>query len=347
MSDEANTQTAEPAAQDQQVQSQADQDADALSLPENNGAPVNQPAPQDEFYDGGGDEEPVDDSASAGGEATPAGNKDQKVSDPPAPAGGIDESLLAQAEALGISREEAQAFGDPGRLASAVRVLDRQMAVLGRPRTPEQPAPAASQGVQPKPSTPPAGDSPAEFKLELNKEIVAPEVAQAFEALHAHYEGRIKALEERFQGAEQERARREAESNTAELERELTALGEDWHDTFGKDPLSKLLAQPGADKTPAFQNLNKALEEMDALARGYAASGRPVPPTGVLLRKALGLAFGDKTQELARRVVSRQLDGRKRLALARPDSHKAAQKSPVQEARDAVNAIIKERGLGA
>ncbi|MFH1567917.1 MAG: hypothetical protein ABIL09_07935 [Gemmatimonadota bacterium] len=280
--------------------------------------------------------------------AKPAEKQDGKVPEAGKTVPGFDEEILSEAEALGLSREEAAEFGTPERLDRALRVLDRKFADLGRQFTPpEKPAAAPEKAVEKPQAEVPAEPDIAELKLD---EDLDPSVSGPIKALQQ------EVLRLRKEAAEKRLAATEAETqrNNDMIDQHFAALGAEWKEVFGEGGIAELAAPYAQDASdqrlradPRIKARDAVVSEMYALAAGYRNSRQKPPKPSELFKRALRLAHGDKYESLARNKVAGALKKGADQAIGRP-AHRAT--APLAGAALAVaNAarFIKDRGGNA
>jgi hypothetical protein len=231
-------------------------------------------------------------------EKTPAAEKEDSEPQPDAPAGppAIDEELFSIAAAFGVSREEAQRFGDANSLERALQLVAAR----------QNPPPNVGAS-QPPPTNGHALPDGA-FALDLKKlnDTFEPELVQALVGINAHYANQTRAMAQQLaqvQGFVQEQSREQFVSRFDDL---VTGLGDDYKHLFGEGPSAKLEGD-----SEAAENRVKLQKEMYELTVGHLTlHPQSKPDVAVIFRRALASAFSDQTQQAARKRVSEQLRSR-------------------------------------
>lgn len=275
---------------------------------------LDDPADDDDLDDGmdasdePDDDDPADgDDEGAGGDDEPGG--DDKPADPEP--GKINAALIARAEKAGLMREAAEQFRNPDSLERVLKTLE------GKAADPEQ-----------KPAD---ADAPATDEVELDPELYDPELISAFKAQG----NRIKALESRL--AEQGQA-----TQSSRIDQMVDGLGKDYGDLLGSGPRSAM-----DPKSEQFVNRAKIDDEMETIKAGLQSRGKTVPGENDLFKKAVQSLFGDKTEAIARRKVSQQLNERSRKFIGRPSGRRGrSDLTPTQAAIKAVAAKQRQYGAG-
>lgn len=251
--------------------------------------------------------EPAAESQDDGAQA-PADNTQQQQADD-----GFDAALLDAAGAIGFSKDD---FPSAAAMEKAVLAFDQRLLSLSQqgPEHREQPAPQQRVDAQ-SAAQQPQGDETGEFQLKLDKDAFDPEIVQAFEGLHGHYQGRLSQMEQALGALLEQHQQQQAAQVSAECDRFFESLGESYHEILGKGAIGDF--KPDSE---AFKNRSRVVLEAKALIDAYAQAGLPVKSLDTFLHKALRSAFSDKVDQANRKQISTQLRDRKGQFIARPTS---------------------------
>ena len=258
--------------------------------------------------------------------------------DAPAEAEEADNSLLERAQEYGLSQEDIDAFGDKAEetLDRLAENFDSKVADLGRTLIEKQ--------MPGEPETP--TEPPAEPQPEDDGSIASKLKAEGYEEVLVEA---VRALEEKVKAAE---AVPQQVNEDAILEAKVSEL----NDFFSnpperfKDVVSGVMGdesfttmKPGSD---AEKFVLAVVEEMDALAAGYAAQGKELS-TDKLGEKALAIVARGKMKESVEREVAKQVKRRSAAAISPPGRSRAASSAPVdkESERRMVEEAMTEFGL--
>ncbi|MEW6439249.1 MAG: hypothetical protein AB1508_19025 [Pseudomonadota bacterium] len=218
-----------------------------------------------------------------------------------------DVSLVAELAELGVSKETAQAM-NPKQRHEIITAFDRRLLSgslrpgapgNGKSAAPEPaPAPAASA-----PLASPAAQPPSEFRLDLDEELVDPNIVKPLRSLHEHHNRALatfkeqtaqvlKAVIEHIQALGNSIAEKEFDEALQGLDDEL----------FGTERTADLSPQ-----APAFQNRSQLRDTMMQLVENLKAVGIKPPPRRDLLRRAYYIQFADRAVARAENKVRNEL----------------------------------------
>ena len=274
-----------------------------------------------------------DDDEGGGSGASPAGPV------------GIDEALIQKAARLGISKEDALAAGSPEALNAQIerqayllgRFMQQRRAAAGQPQPGQTPPPQQQQVSPPAggaPQGPPAGQqqattnapqgvpSPYQFqKVEVDEQEYGREfatVVKNVEAMHNHYSNTVQAVQQQMAQLQQLQSTLLHVGDLRDVDRFVGELGDEFHETFGAGPTSKLSPQ-----SKQLQARAKLLEAKRALIAGYLSTGQMDLPMVLasgpeLLEAAFNHAFPEHAKRKQNKRVAQGRDKRNGQFIAPP-----------------------------
>lgn len=256
------------------------------------------------------EEKPADDDA----RGTESGDKDEADADDSSP--DLDPDLVARAQALGFSEEDVKAFGQDGQLERVVGLVESRTV---------------------KPDEKPAEEEKEPFKLDLDPELVAPEIVDQFEKMKSHFESEIAALQKGSQATQAQLAEQRLDDQINWFDDKIAALGPEWEATFGKGREADL-----DPKSEVYKNRSALAKRLGSIGSEEGQSGS----ADDLFQEALNSKFGNQQDRQARKKISDQLSKRKRQHIRRPTQRGPAQKAttPTQRAEAKVGAMLVELG---
>ncbi len=186
--------------------------------------------------------------------------------------------LLANAEQLGLSEDEARAFGDPDQLTRALTMFDKRIAASTR-QDPDQP------------DETPAQQAPSDFKPDIDLAALGlddadPEVRDAFNKVSEHYKGVFEQLRTEMRTENQQILDRLNQREAVEFEQQFYDL----IDQSGDD-IKPLLAKETAQQ--------EVIDTMAALQAGLERHGKPGLSTKDLFNRAVRMLHGDQITQNA------------------------------------------------
>jgi hypothetical protein len=257
-----------------------------------------------------------------------------------------DAGLLARAQQLGMTEDEAKGFGDGEKLETVLTTLDRRVADIGRaalqsqsqqPQTvqqqPVQQVPAQQPQQPQQPQTiqqqPPSFEP---FKVELKSEEYGEEVTKAMQGMADHNAGQMQLLATQFgnavMGLHGQFQKREQETLVAKGDALIASLGEEYVDVFGKGSTQSM--RQGSDPWNARM---KFFNGMDALQVGYQLTNpNYVPSEADLKQRVLRGDFPEKVNGIKTSKLSQRLRDRKGQFVAPTSARKGAPVAKEDEA---------------
>lgn len=288
----------------------------------------------------GGDAE-TDEAEGADAGAT-AKNADKQDDDEPS-------GLAAEAIAYGLDPAD---FPTEAALEKAVIAIERQIAKMGEGFVPANSQldtseeSANTSAKTQKDSRQPAGKSAEDSadgaaadshdeEFALPEGEFDPELERVIKGL----QGQVKSLK-----AERDQANaQQAQQAWVEFEQKLdgffTELGDDFKPLFGDGTMRDL--KPDSE---AAQNRMRVVKLAENLMRGDAAANRPVRDIKRALQSGLRGEFTEHVEKTQRRQLSKEVEKRRKQAIARPTQRQGRPLSAVERAAAYVDGFIKERG---
>lgn len=292
---------------------------------------IEEPEDNEEFH------VPVIDNLDEDDEAIPSPeNKDQtppKTSAKPKQNTGEEESavkkqqplpdeLVAKAKKLGVSDEDISLFEKAEQLERVCSLME--------------PADKTKESQPSEQQTPQTTRQDGPFKLELDPDLYDPDLCKAMTATADEINGIKEALGNVVSALQ----RQSNESFERNFEGMIAGLGEEFSDTLGQGSLDDI----GTD-SDFYKNRCKLIEEMNAIASGYAQTGKAIPSPKQLFQRAVNSVFGDTIKTNVRKTIASQLDKRSGQIISRPTGRKGKDsQTPEQRATTAVKEKLREFG---
>jgi hypothetical protein len=281
---------------------------------------------------------------------------------PADPLAGWDAELLADAESRGLTKADAEAFGDPEVLRRAMIAMDRRdlaRARSGQADTTQaagsSPVPDASSVT---PATPAAAPTPApapaapvtpatkavldKLNINLNPDEYDPEVIGQFNAItdyvtrQSEHIQQLNGMVEQLMNAHRAQIEQQIE---AEAERFFASLPAEYAEHIGKGLTRDLSAK---DQVEVRRELFRDALELQQLARN---SGREPMTLEKAMKRATDLRFLDKQKQIARQEVAKKVAERRTQQVARPTHSRAPLGTPEEKAASFARTFFSERGV--
>jgi hypothetical protein len=285
-------------------------------------------------------------------EGEPAAEVPAEIASPEPPAAPeFDQALLDYAAQLGYTKED---FETPAAMQKAIAAIHRSFLAQGgqgqqQPQQQFQPQQLpVQQRYQPQQRPDQQqGDVPFEFKLPkalLDKDASSfdPELiefAGNVQGMHQHYNQRIGQLESLLVESMQAQQVQQQQRTTEELDG-LFAKDADLAEVFGKGARHEL-----DPYSPQYGERVKMAQQMAIAMDMHTRQGKPIPSTQKLYDIAKGILHSDKTKQIARQQISKQLRDAKGKYTAPPVHRTKAEQPPgAARATGAVAKFMQERG---
>jgi len=276
--------------------------------------------------DTGNDDKPGDAKEPPEGDTDPAGDTDATGEDDE-PADGFGDDILARAESIGLSKEEARAFGKPEALEKALSHFDRQLANVGTPPPGTLPPQAPGNEGEYVPS--PHLEKMLDPENEYDPDLVAAMVAQ----------------DKQFQAMNNGMAQRDAAAQeAADIEYEakydsiLKEVGSE--SLYGKGPTSKLHRN-----SSALTNRIQTNAMAQSIMKNAADAGLPVPTLADAVGRAHRAMFPQEFEKQVREGLTKKIDKRGNQTIHKPFNRKSkSNETGENEARDWVRQQLAEWG---
>ena len=234
------------------------------------------------------------------------------------------EALLSRAEKVGLTREQATNFSNAEDLETTLKVLEARP--LAQPVV--KPAEKPAEKVEVKP-----------YDSGLNLDEYDDKLVAAINKIGTDFQTRIAKLEADNQNLiavnteiVQRNQREITREHTDWFDKQLSGLGEDYEDVFGKGTIRDI--QPASAEFNARKELDK---EIFTIAKGYEAVGRKVPSRDELFKMALNARFNEKVKTTVTSATVAKIGQRAKQAIGRvvqrPGTTTAAEKA-LQANRD-------------
>ena len=274
---------------------------------------------------------------------------DEKAANPEEPVPGVDQDLLAVAESLGVSEQDAREAGSPEALRIAVTLADRrardmllqleaqQPPPAEQPAQPQQqpvvqpaPAPQPVQQVQQPPVQQPVNGIPQQILDQAKNEHGEYDEADQWRAQQdiARYQRETQQDQYSQQQAQQnEQAQQQARQQQAcaDVDGLIESMGDGWVGFLGGEKTEALLtSDPYGFKAERRHQLAQAASQLQRMDPSLSKSA--------LGNRAASLAFADQMEEVVQRRVAEQAKARSGQLLNRPSSR--GQGTPRSESPD-------------
>ncbi|NQT14146.1 MAG: hypothetical protein HQ582_15435 [Planctomycetes bacterium] len=211
----------------------------------------------------------------------------------------LDDSLKAEVAAFGIDEKELADFTSREELERAMRFFDRTALEAGRKAMAEggegeeQTRDEQGQFVKKEPESEPKEGA---YEVSLNKEVYEDDLVAEFTRMRDHYEGRVAALEARFEEAD-------TRAEEQRFDSLVDSLGH--ADLFGKN---------GKEKPKELERRKDLFVAVKAQQLGLQQLGRPTDIDESLINRVARMVFaeelGKKDLKERTRKVSKQSNGR-------------------------------------
>ncbi len=169
------------------------------------------------------------------------------------------EDLLQAAIDVGLEPEDIDQLGSLEAIQNYIDIAQRQMSEVEEDEEEESP------------------DFSLDYEL---PEDTPDEVKAAVEGLVGKLEEKLANFERVFGDFENMQESAQIEQTEAQFDQMIEEVGDGYSGLFGSGPTEEL-----PDDSQFLENRVLLIEEMNALAAGYEASGREVPAEDVLMRK--------------------------------------------------------------
>lgn len=244
--------------------------------------------------------------------------------------------------AAGYTEAEAKTlFSSPQALANAISLADRRLIQDG--------ARLVDASKTTKDTLTETVDSSEEFQLpepteatewsEDTKKLVAA-LNKRYETELSRRDAMLKQQQEQLKAIAARHEQAERQQYVQEFDTFVTALGDEWKDTFGSG--SGLTLAPNS---LALQNRVHLDNTARHLAAALESRGQTLPPRAELLVRALRAAFPEKHEAQLERKVTERVAQRNRMLTERP-THRRSQKLTGEEvAAKGVEDFYRSKGI--
>jgi hypothetical protein len=229
------------------------------------------------------------------------------------------EDLLQAAMDVGLEPEDIDQLGSLEAIQNYIDIAQRQMNEVEEDEEEESP----------------------DFSLDYELPEGTPdEVRAAVEGLVGKLEEKLANFERVFGDFENMQESAQIEQTEAQFDQMITEVGDGYSGLFGSGPTEEL-----PDDSQFLENRVLLIEEMNALAAGYEASGREVPAEDVLMRKALASAFTEDRDEIQAAQMRAAINSRRDAFTASPTQRRGRAMSPEAAAKQSVRSYMEQSGL--
>ena len=229
------------------------------------------------------------------------------------------EDLLQAAMDVGLEPEDIDELGSLEAIQNYINIAQRQMNEVEEDEEEESP----------------------DFSLDYELPEGTPdEVKAAVEGLVGKLEEKLANFERVFGDFENMQESAQIEQTEAQFDQMITEVGDGYSGLFGSGPTEEL-----PDDSQFLENRVLLIEEMNALAAGYEASGREVPAEDVLMRKALASAFTEDRDEIQAAQMRAAINSRRDAFTASPTQRRGRAMSPEAAAKQSVRSYMEQSGL--
>lgn len=275
---------------------------------------------------------------------------------PPAKAGHSDETqapdddITAEAKSYGLDPAD---FPNASAMQKAIIALDRQIARLGSAgsnldsrqagahNSVNQDAVTSSGatpgGQQPQPPDRSADafqTGQADEDLELPEGEFDPDVERVIKAM----KNKVKSLEEQMMRQQAVAAQEYSRRIDEQIDGFFDELGDEFSAMFGKGRMADI--KPDSEQAKNRVRVAKMAED---LMRGDVAAGRQMRDLKKALNSGLRGEFTDEVEKITRRQLSKQVEKRRKQAIARPTHRQQRPLSPVERAAQFAENFIREK----
>ena len=244
--------------------------------------------------------------------------------------------LLAVANQLGVSEEDARAAGSDAALQNSLYLVHQAQI-------------NAARAAQPKDEEGATDNAPKEFDPDLDPEEYDPAYIKAIKGVAAHAQEKIDALSktvDELRGATSRSERQMNERVADEFENRFDGFIKE------KSELKSILGEGrGVDldkESQHFKNRIAVLNQMGIMAAGYRAAKKSVPQESTLFEKAVRAEFGGQSDGSSERSkISKTLERRGKLIQQRPAGGKpsSGKTNPEADARAWVGEYLESQGI--
>jgi len=265
-----------------------------------------------------------------------------------------DADLLKRAAEMGIEEDDAKAFGSPEKLALAVGAainMAENFLSKSQSQEPKKDEKSDDSGAVETDDEsefffgkPPKKEEPDTFDGGFDDSQGDDGLKTGVQKLHNWHkqrhtkaQERIKQLESQVESLSKSIRQAEAERYSEWFDSQIAGLGDGYGELLGQGPSADL--EPG---TEAYANRMKLVKAITTLRKGY---GDAAPGRSALFRQALGAAFAEQAQRIARKGVESQVRDRQGRFLSRPTPSKG-ESSRAGSADDALAAAKRKFEAG-
>jgi len=229
------------------------------------------------------------------------------------------EDLLQAALDVGLEPDDIDQLGSMEAIQNYIDIAQRQMNEVEADEEEERP----------------------DFSLDYELPEGTPdEVKVAVEGLVGKLEEKLANFERVFGDFENMQESAQIEQTEAQFDQMIEEVGDGFSGLFGSGPTEEL-----SDDSQFLENRVLLIEEMNALAAGYEASGREVPAEDVLMRKALASAFTEDRDEIQAAQMRAAINSRRDAFTASPTQRRGRAMSPEAAAKQSVRSYMEQSGL--
>ena len=229
------------------------------------------------------------------------------------------EDLLQAAMDVGLEPDDIDELGSLEAVQRYINIANRQMEEVEEDEEEEAP----------------------DFSLDYELPEDTPgEVKAAVEGLVGKLEEKLANFERVFGDFENMQESAQIEQTEAQFDTMIEEVGNGYSGLFGSGPTEEL-----SDDSQFLENRVLLIEEMNALAAGYEASGREVPAEDVLMRKALASAFTEDRDEIQAAQMRAAINSRRDAFTASPTQRRGRAMSPEAAAKQSVRSYMEQSGL--
>lgn len=272
----------------------------------------------DDLDDGSGEHESEDSAKEVDSEETQDDESGESDKEDAQEKSTVSDSLKAQAKELGLSDVQIDAFGSEEGLRTAVEIAKG----------------VSSKSDSGKEKDTQANLSDGEFKVELDPDIYDPEICKAVNETANQING-IKTLLNDVVGSIQEQSQQSFEREFDSL---ISSNSDDFGEVLGTGSIDQI------ERTSEhFTNRCKVIDEMSAIASGYAQTGKELPSQKDLFTRAVRGLFSVDLKDQARKEIADKLQKRSNQFISRPGSRKVTKSSnPVTRAEHVVGGMLSD-----
>lgn len=288
--------------------------------------------------------EPVETTEPGEGEGTAAddasGGQQTEATEPKAPA--FEDALLKRAESYGFTKEDAEAFGSPEALQSAMTAFDRRVSnEVRQSRQPAEQKPAEKPQEQPaQAQAQPAAQVEA---FDLDKLMPAEKYDEDFrapiKAVVDTFRGEIAQLRQQNQALTGWIQQQQQQAVLNQFDTAIQSLGH--KDLYGEGSVQQL-----DPNSPQYKAVQQVWEQANILADAYAAKGITIPSVEEMVRRAERIVHGDtltkKARESAVAEVTQKVQKRNGQSLLPPTQRRASAPDPEAEQKKEFSAAFKK-----